>query len=195
MAVFAVYIEKTALWRGSTRVFGNTYHYRTDPGQLFTDEEVADWVATTESYFLASDVKISRVTTWGPTDQTEFDSVIRFSEARNIPGTVVLTKPMFREVGVLASWPLPRSPVTNRKRWLRKFYRSCPIDATITDAQLEGADPLTQDQRNTMWGHLQDIERAQSSTTGTVALCTSQGDLPTSYGYANEYLVTRQIGR
>lgn len=193
MAVFAVYIEKSAFFEGQERVFGNTYHYETDAGQTFDDEAIATSVAAAEKTFTFSVVDFLRWRTWGPTDGSAFDSVIRDEGSLSGSGAVAGGATVYPEVCALAVWPLPRSPVTNRKRWLRKFYRLAlgPSDPGANVSSGQGRYSAAQ--KDAFVAEFQPITRAVGLGTD-ISLCTAAGDRAVSGVEIRDYVTTREIG-
>ncbi len=123
MAVFAVYIEKQTQYFGELRTFGNTYHYETEVAQPFDDEGVANQVAQLENDVTQSTVDFIRWKTWGPTDGAPLANVMRAEGELAFTGSAVASPGMYVEACALIVIEIGRSPVLNRRRWLRKFIR------------------------------------------------------------------------
>lgn len=195
MAVFAVYIEKEVDYHGAMRPFGNTYHYSTQTGEPFPDDELARFVANEERLVTASDVRFVRYRTWGPTDGPIFDNVMREEGTLNYFGAGADPSGAYREACSLVVWPLPRSPVTNRRRWLRKFLRlgfgsgSAPGPTVI-----EGSAPLPADAIASLVAY-GDAVRSPGALGLEDSLCTEDGAEPNGPTEVRPYLYTRQIGQ
>lgn len=196
MAVFAIYIEKETEYFGERRKFGNIYHYRTAPGELFNDANVAQAVHDAEQNVLSPDADFVGWQSYGPTDGPVFDNVMREDGTFADSGNALAGASMYAEACLLCVWPLARSPVTNRKRWLRKFIRLGATAPVFTDAQLRGADALTSTQLAYI---LTNYIEPVTTVTGVVGsdhpLCTEDGDTPEKPGLCRPFLYTRQIGQ
>ncbi len=195
MGVFAIYIEKEEAYFGGLRRFGNTYHYRTAPGQTLQDESLANEIAAAEKRVTSATVDFVGWRTWGPTDGPIIDNIIREDGVLTGPGLGGSNSSMYREVCALVVWPLARSRVLNRKRWLRKFIRIPGLEAASIPAGVAaGTEPLSQaliDQfNNTYTSAVVEIGGLE-----TIGLCTSLGDEPTEAGTVRPFLYTRQIGQ
>lgn len=194
MAVFAVRTLKRASYFGDSRIFGNTYHYQPPAAVPFDDEAAALACIAAERTVTSSEVEFIGWSSWGPTDGSDFDNVMRDSGQLSQQGLVGLTIPMYREICSLVVWPLPRSPITNRRRWLRKFLRSAPGAISSPYAELEGNVPLSsavQEQFDTQY--IPDV--TVQGAGNDIFLCTEDGTEPTGPGEVRPYLYTRQIGR
>lgn len=192
MAVFALRVVKQAAFEGSFREFGNTYHYRTNPDEPFEDASVANQVAEAERQVTSNAIEFIRWETWGPTDGTEFDNVLRESGALDGFGAIALSVPLMREYGALVTWPLPRSPITNRKRWLRKFLRSAP-GGSLTTAQAETGGPLPAANLAALEDYAATVRDITSVGLFTYPLVNDAGEGTTDPGVAREYMTTREI--
>lgn len=195
MPVYAVYIEKRATYFGTDAVFGNTYHYLvSDPP---TDwEDFANNIAAEERNVTRSEVEFIGYSVWGPTDGSEFDNVIVDSGSWSFFGAITLQDQyMYREVCALAIWRLPRSQATNRRRWLRKFWRSAPGDASISGDALEGSAPIDSSALAALEAAATNLVNPTAADGTSGQLCTADGDLPTDSGGVRPYFYTRQIGQ
>lgn len=195
MAVFAVRIRKSTLFEGSTREFGNTYHYKTSALEPFQDLAVATALKNQERLVMASDVTFLGWETWGPTDGSQFNNVMRESGVFNENGQGINTPAMYKEVAAVVAWPLPRSPSTNRKRWCRKFIR-IPGNGTsqVNQAQAEGESPLSGAQLTALEAYGSAV-RSITANALTVQLCTDDGTETTGAAQVRPFLKTREIGR
>lgn len=196
MAVFAVYIEKETAYFGAVVKFGNTYHYETTPGQTFNDETIATEVATAEQQVTQANVSFVGWKTWGPTDGTKLANIIRASGEFNFNGFSATNTSLYKEACALVVWEISRSPVLNRRRWLRKFLR-CPSSpgGSLTAASVSGSDPIG----STIQQALVDYGNAVKNVgpaTDPLTLCTEAGDqVPIGTdAQVRPYLFTRQIG-
>lgn len=196
MPVYAVNIQHRFDYRGETQNGGNTYHYEFGsdvPGDNQTFESLADEIAVIHANIIPSTLDIGRVSIWGPTDGPEADSVMVYDEIDGRSGVVgAALTPAYRTVAVLCVWPLPRSPITNRKRWLRKFLR--PVDAfEFGNDELAGRASIQGGIGDTMLQEYLQAITTPATTNGTVDICTADGTLPTADPVYRDFLRTRQV--
>ncbi len=196
MGVFAVYIKKESPYFGAVRPFGNTYHYKTAPGQVFDDQTVAEKVLLEERKVTQSSVTFKGWTTWGPTDGPDLGNVIRQSGTATGPGQASVAPGMYKEACGLIVIEIDRSPVLNRRRWLRKFLRNPgAVGVGMTAATLAGQDPLPAELQTALVAYGNAIKNIVQGAS-SVGLCTEKGDgvpLGTN-AQVRPYLFTRQIG-
>jgi hypothetical protein len=101
---------------------------------------------------------------------------------------------MYREACALIVWPLPRSPVLNRKRWLRKFIRLPGSQVSVmNDGPVGGYQEVPQTVR-TDWLNDYAIDVLEVGASNTITLCTFSGVEPNAPPEVRPYLYTRQIG-
>lgn len=196
MGVFAVYIKKEASYFGEVRPFGNTYHYKTAPGQTFNDEAVAEAVALEERKVTQGSVTFKGWTTWGPTDGPPLGNVIREQGTLTGVGQGPVANAMYREVCALVVIEIARSPILNRRRWLRKFLRNPGVVGdSLSDQMLAGAAPLGPAFQTGMKAYGNAIKNISQGGT-SVGLCTEAGDgIPLATpAEVRPFLFTRQIG-
>lgn len=196
MAVFAVHIKKRTQYAGGPQEFGNTYHYRTDLGQTFLDEDVIAEVVAAERQITSQDVTFVQGTSWGPTDGPDFDNVMRGSVELSGTGNSPSPPGMYREACILAVWPMERSPVTNRKRWLRKFIRMASIGASISPEEASGAVAIqAADLSVFASAYVGPVTAVGGASGNAYELCSEEGVLPSAAGLVRPYYYTRQIGQ
>lgn len=196
MAVFAIYIEKETNYFGSMKKFGNLYHVKTDPGQLMADQTAAQALHDAEKAISSPSVKFTGWQSYGPTDGPEFDNVMREDGTFSDQGFAAEEGAMYAEACMLVVWPLPRSPRTNRKRWLRKFVRLGVPTPSLSDAQVRAAAPLDNTQRQYVFdNYILPVTNVDGAAASTYELCTADGDTPDKPGEVRPYLYTRQIGQ
>lgn len=191
MAVFAVSITKQKSWRGENQEFSNVYHYRTDVAEPFNDQGVVDALVAAESPLFGSSTQFVRARTWGPTDGSPADSVMREVIDLNQSGTGASNTSFYKEFAAMVYWPLGRYGSRNRPQYLRKWLH---IDSPL-GYDTSGSTPLT-----TTPVVIQDYIDAVTEIVLAVdidgyELCTSTGRVPTGPGTHYPYLEHRQFGR
>ncbi len=194
MAVFAVYIEKEVQYFGGAQLMGNTYHYKTGVGEPFNDAAFATALAAAEKNVTEGSVAFKSWRTWGPTDGPIIDNIIRDDGLLTGTGFGSAQPGQYKESCALFVWPLARSAVLNRRRWLRKFIRmgaggSTPFQAAVLagQAQIPAANQTAM---------LADYGNAIVNLGGFGhTLCTAFGDTPTGPAEIRPFLYTRQIGQ
>jgi hypothetical protein len=194
MAVFAVYIQKSTPYQGATRMFGNTYHYTTDTLDPFDDALAAQQIHDAEKAVCSPLVRFEGWRTWGPTDGVAFDSVIRDEGTFADNGTGSSEAAMYREACALVVWPLSRSALTNRKRWLRKFLRLAAGTTVEPEPVYAGAEPMSGALQGQLVTNYADVV-TDLSFIGNYRLSTEDGDVPVSPPEVRPYYFTRQIGQ
>lgn len=197
MAVFAVRIIKRDTYFGESREFGNTYHYRTIPGQVFEDQRVAEYLRDQEQPLLQDSVAFDRWETYGPTDGPAAANVIRDGGSLAGSGQATSISGMYKELCVLVTWEISRAPVTNRRRWLRKFFRMPGFPAGIvTDPMIQGEEPLPDSSRQAYIDYGNSVARVPGPGADPYELANEQGDgeAPVDGAMARPFLFTRDIG-
>lgn len=194
MAVFALRIVKSTSYMGAVREFGNTYHFSTQTGEPFPDEELANYIAAAERAVTSSEVEFLRWQTWGPTDGAPFDNIMREDGTFDFFGSGVSSTGLYREVCAVVAWPLSRSPATNRKRWLRKFLRMPGFSSDMGGGVVSGVNPLSSSQLAALEQY-GDTVRSPQPLGLEDSLCNVQGDEPVGPTEVRNFLTTRDIGR
>lgn len=196
MAVFAVYIVKELSFQGQVRQFGNTYHYRTSIDSPFDDQATAERVAGAEREITSASVKFVEWRTWGPTDGSDFDNVMREVGTLDYNGNGATASGLFAECAVLVSWEISRSEVLNRRRWLRKYIRMPQVGPAMMEATMEGRAPIDESVMSYYMEYGNTVKSTGGPTQDAFPLCTEDGDgVPLATNpIVKPYLVTRQIG-
>lgn len=199
MPVYAVYIEKQVPFQGRNPVFGNTYHYKV-PESASNDQlrNAANEVMSREQAVTVNEVNFVRLVTWGPTDQTEFDNIMRTDDiVENTTGDLLENFESFREACLNVVWGLPRSEVHNRKRWLRKYLRMAGT-ASMPVASVQGFQSIPDGDKATIISDYADPVRQVTFDFGSGLfgdLCTADGvDLDGGSG-VRDFYITRQISK
>jgi hypothetical protein len=194
MAVFAVAIKKSCQWRGAAAEFSNVYHYNTLPSQGFGDRDVIDALVAAEK--LVHDVGVSFVEarTFGPTDGTQADNVMR--EVVDLGGTGQYGEDQaaYREGAWLIQWPLTRSPVLKRKRFLRKWVHSRAAALLTTSNSTSGTSPASFASLQPLRDYAA-VAAEPVVAAGSYNLCTKDGAVFQGPGVVFPYYEHRQFGR
>ncbi len=197
MAVYAVYIKKQSQYFGSLQDFGNTYHYKTTPGEVFRDQALAEAIAAAERKVTQRTVTYLGWQTWGPTDGAPLANVMRESGPFAFTGDGIDTPQTYKEACALVVLPIARSAILNRRRWLRKFIRvPGEVSLALSSGTLSGAAPLSGALQAALVAYGNAIKEI-TLLTNAYTLCTEQGDgvpLATN-AEVRPYLFTRQIGQ
>lgn len=193
MATFAVYIEKRMRFKGTDNTFGNTYHYEQETTDPFQDVGVINAVADAEAAIMDQSVEFVRGTTWGPTDGPEVDNVIRETvELDQVAAFAAPTTFAYRTCALLVSWPMPRTEVLNRRRWLRKFIR--PVGGLdLTSEQKAGVEPVPQEVKDFVLSNYAEPIRVVTLSTATLA--NEQGVEHNGAPFVGDFVTTRQVDK
>lgn len=124
MGAYAVSVEKEISFRNVTERFANVYHYHLEVPLPLDYENLADAVVARDRAAYPSAVAFKFVRVWGPTEGSEADNKMRFEEVLNVNGLRTATSvAIYPELCVVTSLFVGRSPVHNRKLFLRKYIR------------------------------------------------------------------------
>lgn len=175
MAVFAAEITKRRSIRGSQEEFANVYHYSTNVAEAFDDDAVINALAAAEKLVHSGDVAFVRGRTWGPTDGPAFDNIIRETFDLTGSGSVTGSGSIHVEGVVVVRWDLPRSPATNRRRWLRKYLHVGILNGTVTSAVTSGAVEIPTANRAAYVTYAQTVQNLTGAGSSEYQLCTADG--------------------
>ncbi len=194
MATFAVYIEKEIDYFGGSQRMGNTYHFQTQTLEAFNDATLAEYLAAEEKKVSSPAVRFVGWRTWGPTDGPVIDSIIRDEGPLSGVGTGNSATGIYAEACSLVVFPLPRSPVLNRRRFLRKFLRHSFGIGALTNEIAQGADPLPAGNIASLLSYANNVATPPTLGTGR-SLSNSLGVVTNGPPEVRPYLYTRQIGQ
>jgi hypothetical protein len=194
MAVFAVAIKKSVVWRGGGAEFSNVYHYNTNVGQTFEDRVVIDALVAAEKTIYDQGVSFVSARTYGPTDGTQADNVMREVVDLGGKGAAFDSATNYREGAWLIQWPLTRSPVLKRKRFLRKWvhtrysslFNADGVSSGATAAPFAALQPLRD---------YAAVAAEPRIGAGTYNLCTKKGDQFQAPAVVFPFYEHRQFGR
>jgi hypothetical protein len=198
MPVYAFSLNKTHEWHGGLEDIGNTYHYQFGNG-VFEEIELqgfVDQLASYEKLVMPDTVTYENCTVWGPTDGSENENVI--VDTLGVDGTGGVAAPQGSSqvtTAVFVGWPLPRTPVTNRRRRLGKFLRPA-YGACNDEGALSGRTRIPQDiQDYIRSNYAAQITTIQDAFSNSADLVTADGVAPTGGPYVSNYITNRQISR
>lgn len=144
MPAYAVSVEKDISFRNGTERIGNVYHYRIDLATQPDFENLADAVLARDRAAYPSVAAFKQLRIWGPTEGSEADNKMRLERSLNVNGLRTATSvDIYPELSVVCSIFVGRSPVHNRKVFVRKYIRLLrPISGTTSGitSMLDTAD-------------------------------------------------------
>lgn len=124
MGAYAVSVEKDISFRNATERISNIYHYRIEAPVALDYQQLADAVVARDKAAHASVAAYKWVRVWGPTEGNQADSKMRYEAILTGNGTRTSTSiAIYPELCVVASIFVGRSPVHNRKVFVRKYIR------------------------------------------------------------------------
>lgn len=154
MAPYGFSLTKEITWRGGLERFSNVYHYNI-PGATTEgfgwDAFLAD-LMDRERRLFSDQVNYVEGRAWGPTyeaknetPQLKADSITQYIGDLVGAGYVAdITGPdVYRESAVVVSWYVGRNPTTGRKRFLRKYFHVCRLNAAEPEGVVVGGDPMS----------------------------------------------------
>ena len=194
MPVYAIYTNKRAFYRDHEEDMGNTYHYKFPTPA--TDEElteVLDRIITLEQSITPNEINFIGGTAWGPTDGPEVDSVMRIDVERDLTGDLLEQFASYATASLNIRWPLPRSPLLNRKRWLRKYMRQCGVPS-VTSREAQGRDPISAAAKGDISSrYVNSIHPLGFTSLPDLSLCTADGVEALGPGVVRNFYTTRQM--
>lgn len=136
VGAYAVSVEKEIQFRGQSEMVTNIYHYRIVAPVASDYENLADAVVARDKAIYPSTAVYKWVRVWGPTEGNKEDSKMRFEKQLTGNGTRTSTATDFYpELCLVGSIFVGRSPVKNRKVFVRKYIRLLrPKDSTISQS-------------------------------------------------------------
>lgn len=144
MPPFAIAIEKSISWRGQPEITSNVYHYDNE-NPMQTDagwNDLANQIAAAEKLALGNGMTWKGYRVWGPThlgpQQSKMIAEGTLSGTGSQSGALV-----YPEFAVVCSFFLGRSPDTNRKRFLRKYYHTSSLPTGATTSEASGTAQLS----------------------------------------------------
>lgn len=196
MPIVALYIRKRMPFRGGFEDFGNTYHYDITAIDGFGAPLLANIIRAAEQNLMADEIEFLDWSMWGPVDGPERENVIFDSgEWSNETGNQVGDMDQYFTGSLLFRWPLPRSPVENRRRWCFKYIRGFgPRSMSVPTRQgRQEIDPALRQEIED--DYVQTVANPQPGDFSLDLCSPLDGATVTGNGILRPYVVTRQIRR
>jgi hypothetical protein len=183
-------------FKGEPEDFGNTYHYQVGDLNGFEAPVLANIIRAAEQSISASDVEFLDWQMWGPVDGPEAENVIFASgEWDNQTGDGVSAIGQYPTVALLFRWPLPRSPVENRKRWCFKYFRGFDPGRLGAD-EARALARIPDETRDELYSDYGSVVANPELADFQLDLCSPlDGATITGQGQLKPYTVTRQIAK
>lgn len=192
MAVFGVSITKTIPWRGVEQPFSNVYHYRTDIGEAFQDDDVIAAVVAAEKAVMGGNITFRTARTWGDVLAGPVESVTRVLKDLTGSGSQPSDPSIFPEMAVLVTWELVRADVRGRKKYLRKWIHPGRSAGFNTNGSSE-ATVATRDAFRVAYADKVTVV-AGNAGAQVYELCSPRGEVPLKAPVVYRYMEHRQLG-
>lgn len=151
MAIVAVSITKSVNWRGKTEQFSNILHYDVGPMVGYTAQgwlDMIDAVAAAEKAAFGSIVSFVSGRVWGDVLQPPQDTVTLGLKDLTGTGTQPGAAEVPFELAVVVQKYIGRSPIFQRKLFLRKYLHICRGSSTAAAGSLLGNTTLGANEKN-----------------------------------------------
>lgn len=199
MGIVAVSITKSVSWRGKTEQFSNVTHYDVGPMAGYTAQgwlDMIDAVAAAEKPAFGSVVTFVSGRVWGDVLLPPQDTVTLGLKDLSGSGTQSGGADLPYELAVVAQKYVGRSPIFQRKLFLRKYLHICRGSSTAAAGSLLGNTSLGANEKaiGVDYGN-----RMQTITVGPAIhdMCTPKGVKHNAIGgqvwTALNHLHTRQF--
>lgn len=176
MPPYAVSIEKSLTWRGQLEKTANIYHYDIDT-PFTTDQgwnDLANAIANIEKAAMGAGNSWVAYKVWGPTNLGKAQS--KMVAEGTLTGTGSQTgSTLYPEMAVVVSLFLGRSPVHNRKRFLRKYLHTSALPTGGTSGEAQGNSVISSVTRNVFTTYGNAIKNVTAAGFSHV-LCAPNGD-------------------
>jgi hypothetical protein len=188
MAPYGFAIAKEFQFRGVVERFSNVYHYDIGAFDPAAWSSYIDQIVAAEKLIFANTVNFKEARVFGPTNQGAVANVMQ--EIKDLTGTgSLVSNDPYPELACVVNWPMPRSPTTGRKRFLRK-YLHCHSGISA------GSDPLVQAAQVTRLNtYALDVVQFTGLGGGTADLCSPAGVFPVKTPYVLPKARIRQLKR
>lgn len=151
MGIVAVSITKSVNWRGKTEQFSNILHYDVGPMVGYTAQgwlDMIDAVAAAEKAAFGSIVSFVSGRVWGDVLQPPQDTVTLGLKDLTGTGTQPGAAEVPFELAVVVQKYIGRSPIFQRKLFLRKYLHICRGSSTAAAGSLLGNTTLGANEKN-----------------------------------------------
>ena len=192
MGAYGVSVEKKITFRGLDERFANVYHYVISVPVETDYTNLADAVLARDKAAYPNSVTYLTTRVYGPTEGSKADNLMRL--VRDESGTGIKTTTgllTYPELCYVTAIYVGRSPVKNRKVFVRKFIRCVNAWTTGTTPGTGVVSPTDQGSLNS-W-----MNANKSVTSGGVSfdMCTPKnvGVPPTNQAFTLPYLHVRQM--
>lgn len=192
MPIVAVSINKTMPFQGAQEVFSNVYTMDSGPDLSDDWSGVAQDLADLEQTIHASVVEWQDYRVWN-LEGTQIERVI--IDAGDLTGEGQLVGDnVYHECAVLVRWPLTRSPVLRRRRWLSKWLHVCALSPSSAES-VGGYGPIPQTARDLILNsYAIPLREYGSDGTAGVRFTDGSGERPGApFIGADGYLEHRQL--
>ncbi len=125
MGAYGVSVEKEFTFRGQAERTSNNYHYRITAPVPVDYETLADAVVLRDKAAHVPTFTYKTVRVWGPTEGSKADNLMRLVKDISGAGTrAALGANLYPELTVVTQMYVGRSPVKNRKVYVRKYVHA-----------------------------------------------------------------------
>lgn len=192
MPIVAMQLNKVTGWQGGQEQFSNVYTLNS--GVDFSDNwrQVAIDLATVEAAVSSTEITAESYTVWN-LEGTKIERVILDAGDISVPGTRA-PDGLYKECAYLVRWPLSRSPVLRRRRWLSKWVHTGTAFGG-TNTHRSGETPLSETAMNSFLdSYARPISSGAAFTLPGVVFCDGNGEEP-GEPFMKPYLEHRQFHR
>lgn len=136
MGAYAVSVEYETPFRGFSERTGNVFHYRITAAVESDYRKLAEGVVARLRLALPDSAAFKQVRVWGPVDGPQADNKMRYEALLTGNGTrTAVASNTYPELCYVVSMFVGRSPVKNRKVFVRKYLRVLKPLSTLSDIQ------------------------------------------------------------
>lgn len=191
MGAYGVSVEKEFTFRGQPELTSNVYHYHLDVATDTAINNLADAVVLRDKAAHTADFAYKTVRVFGPTEGSKADNVMKLVKDISGNGSRSAVGPnIYPELTACVSIFVGRSPVKNRKVFVRKFIHLNILQSSSSSA----TSGLLATAEKTFWTGWMEANRAISSGGGTVNMCTPKDvDVPDNSAVCLNYARIRQL--
>jgi hypothetical protein len=190
MGAYGVSVEKEIQFRGSAERITNVYHYAITIPVPADYDNLADAVVAKDKTAHVPTVAYKRVRVWGPTEGSQEDNRMRVDKevtgngSRAAPGAN-----LYPELCAVTSIYVGRSPIHNRKVFVRKYWR---LIAAQSSSGVDQTTALMSSGERAFWATLMDGLKTVTSGATTYAMVTPR-NVPVPVGEPAKCLTYARI--